>query len=121
MTHLEIENLASDYLEGLLEPSQRAAVEAHLSECVACRELIGDVRHALEVCRAEADMEPRPWLVSQIMLATVGERKPTWRERIAAVFPPRAATPGGLPDRHDGIHLFDHRQRRRIEPEKFAI
>ena len=31
MTHLEIENLASDYLEGLLDPSLRTAVEAHLS------------------------------------------------------------------------------------------
>ena len=62
MTHLEIENLASDYLEGLLEPSQRAAVEAHLNGCAACRELLGDVRHVLELCRAAEDVEPKPWL-----------------------------------------------------------
>jgi hypothetical protein len=97
MTHLEIENLASDYLEGLLEPSQRAAVEAHLAECVACREMLEDVRHVLQMCRAAEDVEPKPWLVSKIMLATIGERKPSWRERITAylrpVLQPRVAYP----------------------------
>jgi len=88
MTHLEIENLASDYLEGLLEPSLRTMVEAHLSGCAACRELMGDVRHVLELCRATEIAEPRPWLISKIMLATVGERKPNWRERLAAYFRP---------------------------------
>ena len=97
MTHLEIENLASDYLEGLLEPSLRTAMEAHLEGCADCRELLGDVRHALEVCRAAEDAEPKPWLISKIMLATVGERKPTWGERLAAyirpVLQPRVAYP----------------------------
>ena len=97
MTHLEIENLASDFLEGLLEPYQQAAVEAHLTECAACRELMGDLRHALELCRAADVVEPKPWLVSKIMLATVGERKPTWGEQIAAyirlVLQPRVAYP----------------------------
>ncbi len=97
MTHLEIENLASDYLEGLLEPTQQAAVEAHLTGCAACCELLEDVRHALELCRAAEDAEPKPWLVSRIMQATVGERQPNWRERIAAylrpVLQPRVAYP----------------------------
>jgi anti-sigma factor RsiW len=97
MTHLEIENLASDYLEGLLEPTQQAAVEAHLAACAACRELLEDVRHAVDLCRAAEDAEPKPWLVSRIMQATVGERAPNWRERIAAylrpVLQPRVAYP----------------------------
>lgn len=88
MTHLEIENLSSDYLEGLLDTTLRVAVEAHLTECAACRELMGDVRHALELCRAAEDAEPKPWLVSKIMLATIGERKPSWWEQIAAYFRP---------------------------------
>jgi len=97
MTHLEIENLASDYLEGLLEPSQRAAVEEHLTQCVACREMLEDVSSVLEMCQAAEDLEPKPWLVSKIMLATIGERKPSWRERITAylrpVLQPRVAYP----------------------------
>ena len=88
MTHLEIENLASDYLEGLLEPAVRAAVEGHLTGCPACREVIGDVRRAMELCRAAEDVEPKPWLISKILLATIGERKPTWRERIGAYIRP---------------------------------
>ncbi len=97
MTHLDIENLASDYLEGLLEATSRTAVEAHLADCAPCRELLGDVRHALELCRTAEKVEPAPWLISKILLATVGERRPTWREQIAAYFrlvtQPRVAYP----------------------------
>jgi hypothetical protein len=97
MTHLEIETLASDYLEGLLDSSLRAALEAHVAGCAPCRELIGDVRHALELCRAAEDLEPKPWLVSKILLATIGRRNPTWLDRIAAyvrpVLQPRVAYP----------------------------
>jgi hypothetical protein len=88
MTHLEIENLASDYLEGLLDAATRTAMEAHLADCAPCRELLGDVRHALELCRTTEQVEPTPWLISKILLATVGERKPTWREQVAAFFRP---------------------------------
>ena len=88
MTHLEFENVASDFLEGLLEPSQHTEVEAHLTECAACREMLADVSDVLEMCRVAEDVEPKPWLFSKIMLATIGERKPTWRERIAAFFRP---------------------------------
>jgi hypothetical protein len=88
MTHLEIENLASDYLEGFLDPASRAAVETHLAECSPCRELVGEVRHVLELCRSAEEAEPAPWLVSKILLATVGERKPTLLEQLAAYFRP---------------------------------
>jgi len=88
MTHLEVENLVSDYLEGLLDSSLRGAMVAHLGECAACRELVEDVRHAVELCRAAEDAEPHPWLISKILLATVGARKPSWGQRIAAYFRP---------------------------------
>jgi hypothetical protein len=88
MTHQELENLTSDYLEGLLEASQRIEVEAHLSGCAECRELVDDVRRGLALCRTAELAEPKPWLISKIMLATVGERKLTWRERIAEYFRP---------------------------------
>jgi len=88
MTHLELENLASEYLEGQLEAARRALVETHLSECLACRELVADLRHAMELCRAAEEVEPAPWLVAKILRATVGERKPTWGEKAAAFFRP---------------------------------
>jgi hypothetical protein len=88
MTHLELENLASEYLEGQLDAARRFQVEAHLADCSACRELMADLRHTLEICRSAEELEPAPWLVSKILLATVGERKPTFQERLAAFFRP---------------------------------
>jgi hypothetical protein len=88
MTHLELENLASECLEGQLDAAHQIQVEAHLADCSACRGLMADLRHALEICRSVEELEPAPWLISKIMLATVGERKPTFREQLAAFFRP---------------------------------
>ena len=90
MTHLELENLASDYLEGQLDAARREQVEMHLAGCAACRELIADVRRVTELCHAAEDLEPAPWLIPKILLATVGERKPTLQEQLAAFFRPAA-------------------------------
>ena len=88
MTHLEVENLASEYLEGLLAPARRVEVEAHLGECAACRGLVEEVRRVMELCHAAEELEPAPWLTSKILLATVGARKPALGERLAAFFRP---------------------------------
>lgn len=89
MTHLEIENLVSEYLEGQLDAVRLAGVEQHLGGCAFCRELVADVRHAFELCRAAEPVEPAPWLVPKILRATLGERKPGLMERITAWFRPR--------------------------------
>ncbi len=88
MTHLELENLASEYLEGQLELARRQEVEAHLAGCADCRELMADLSHTLELCAAAEEVEPAPWLVSKILLATIGERRPTLREKISSYFQP---------------------------------
>ncbi len=90
MTHLELENLASDYLEGRLEAIRKSEVEAHLAGCPACRELVTDVRRVMELCRSAENLEPAPWLISNILRATVGQRKPTLREQFAALLRPTA-------------------------------
>ncbi|HEV2382620.1 MAG TPA: zf-HC2 domain-containing protein [Terriglobia bacterium] len=88
MTHLEIENLASEYLEGQLDAARRSEMEHHLADCADCRELIAGVRGVFELCREAEPMEPPPWLVSKILRATIGERQPTLTERVAAWFRP---------------------------------
>lgn len=92
MTHLEIEHLASDYLEGLLDAARRAEVEAHLGACLECQTLLADLQHALEVCRSADEIEPPPWLVPKILRATLGERKPSLGQRLAALFRPAMQT-----------------------------
>jgi hypothetical protein len=88
MTHLEVENLASEYLEGFLEAPRKGEMEAHLAECAPCRELVAEVRRVMELCQATEELEPAPWLVSKILLATVGARKPTLGEQLAALLRP---------------------------------
>jgi Putative zinc-finger len=75
MTHLELENLLADYLDGTLEAEGVTAAEAHLNSCSACRETTESVRFAISRCRAAQDLEPAPWLVSRILDGTIGERK----------------------------------------------
>ena len=60
MTHLELENLTSDYLEGLLEPALKAEVESHLSACPSCVEMVEVVRRAMALCHAARSSSRRP-------------------------------------------------------------
>ncbi len=85
MTHLEIENLASEYLEANLAEGQRAEVEEHLEACARCRRLVEDVRSAIEACRSAAEAPFPPWLTARISRATLGERKPGWFEQLTAL------------------------------------
>ncbi len=95
MTHLELENLVSEYLEGQLSSARRLEFEAHIESCLSCAELVADVRQTVEDCRLAEDLEPAPWLVSKILLATTGERRPTLIERFSTfvrpVLQPRVA------------------------------
>jgi hypothetical protein len=88
MTHLEVENLISAYLEGELEAARRAECEAHLAGCEGCRALLDEVRGTIKLCREAEELEPAPWLVSKILRATTGERKLSWRERWRAFLRP---------------------------------
>ena len=88
MTHLELENLVSEYLEGQLNVTRRLGFEAHLGTCSGCRELAAGVRQAMEYCRSAEDPEPAPWLIPKILLATIGERQPTLIERLSAFLRP---------------------------------
>jgi Putative zinc-finger len=85
MTHLEIENLASEYLEGSLEAARQAQVEAHLDACAPCREVVGEIRSAIQACQAAEEVIPPPWLIPKIRRATLGEKPPGWLERLSAV------------------------------------
>ena len=85
MTHLELENLASDYLEGLLEADRQAEVEVHLAGCAPCRELLEDVREAIQACRSAEEVLPPPWLVTRIRLATLGEPRTGIGEQVNAL------------------------------------
>jgi hypothetical protein len=97
MTHLEVENLASDYLEGLLDTALRAQVDEHLAGCADCRDLVAGVRHVMDCCQMAERLEPPPWLIAKIMQATVGQQRPSLLERafgaVRQLLQPRIAYP----------------------------
>lgn len=95
MTHVQVENLAADYLDERLDPLQRAQWEEHLATCESCKENIASVRLAIQACRSAAHVLPPAGLALKIQIATLGERPkglPNWREVILSfVQQPRLA------------------------------
>jgi len=85
MTHLELENLASEYLERRLDPARHAQVEEHLAGCGPCEGILSDLRLALQVCRSADEVTPPPWLILRIRHATMGEARVGFYERAGAL------------------------------------
>jgi anti-sigma factor RsiW len=54
------------YVDGALDEAARAAVEAHLADCAACREQVAFERALRHRLRALAPAEPRPTLASDV-------------------------------------------------------
>ena len=54
----EIGSLISGYIDGELDPEQRAQVEAHLAECGACRDEVARYREMAEVVDTMRFREP---------------------------------------------------------------
>jgi Putative zinc-finger len=86
MTHLELENLISEYLEGQIAPARRAEFDQHLAACPECQDLVAGVRRVMDLARAAEDLEPSLWLVPRIMAATVGTRVPGFWEEMHDLF-----------------------------------
>src|SRR5271155_1529005 len=70
----QIESGLSDYLDGLLQASERVAFEAHAESCPECAPLLTSVRElVLELHGMEQLPEP-PRLVYSILDKTLGTR-----------------------------------------------
>jgi hypothetical protein len=90
--HEEWTDKLSEYLDGELSRDERAAVDAHLSECAACTAVLAELKRVVE--RAQA-LQPRPpqadlW---RGISERIDERRPA-----ATVAPFRRAT-GPAPER----------------------
>ena len=75
MTHEELENLLSEYLDEHLDPARRSAVKEHLSACAACRDVAANIRYAISACRSAGEVVPPPRLIYSIRRATTGETR----------------------------------------------
>lgn len=70
-----VEARLSDYLEGLLQGSERAEFEAHANSCADCAPLVASVRSLVSEMHAMAELDMPPRLVYSILDTTLGPRE----------------------------------------------
>jgi anti-sigma factor RsiW len=75
----------TDYLEGLLQPEEQLAFDAHVSACPQCAPLLAGVSHLLTDLHSMDEVEPPPRLVYSILDKTLGPRDTVsgWRAALA--------------------------------------
>jgi len=86
MTHEKIREMLSEWLDGELDPSARAAVSAHLDACPACDAEAARLRRlGPALFRAPARPDPRSTeaFVSRVMARVEADSVSLW-ERLAA-------------------------------------
>jgi anti-sigma factor RsiW len=84
-THQEVEEHLTDYLEGLLQPEEQRAFDAHISTCAQCQPLLASVSHLLTDLHSMDEIEPPPRLIYAILDKTLGPRETVtgWRAAFA--------------------------------------
>jgi predicted anti-sigma-YlaC factor YlaD len=82
-THCE-EQL-SDYMEDALSTEERNAVQLHLAECSACRELMKGIAAVMSLARTFPTHEAPPWLSTRILASTPRIARETWLDTLRAV------------------------------------
>jgi hypothetical protein len=92
MTCAELEILLCDYVDGTLRGEEKAALESHLTGCVACAELAKDVTGAVSLIERAALVEPPAELLTRILhhapvgRPVVSERKSWFRKLFRGLF-----------------------------------
>src|SRR5579863_7304436 len=83
----------SDYLDGLMWPSQQAAFDEHVNACEHCTALVRSVSHLVTNMHAMEEIETPPHLVYSILDKTLGPRETTTGWRLVMAWVKNLATP----------------------------
>ena len=67
MNHAEVHSYMADYLEGDLDLTKRALLDAHLDGCEACSLEFAEMRGTIGLLRGLPAPEPPPFLVDHVM------------------------------------------------------
>jgi hypothetical protein len=71
----QVEATLSDYLDGMLQSSERAAFEGHVADCAQCTPLLASVRSLVAGMHSMEMLEAPPRLVYSILDQTLGPRE----------------------------------------------
>ena len=84
-THQQTEASLTDYLEGLLQPEEQSAFDAHVSTCTQCAHLLAGVSRLLTDLHSVDEVEPPARLIYAILDKTLGPRETVtgWRAALA--------------------------------------
>ncbi|MFN2516324.1 MAG: anti-sigma factor [Pyrinomonadaceae bacterium] len=69
----DFENGLTDYLDGVLEPDVHGTFAEHALRCPVCHQILSEVKHTVQVCRAANDLAPPKELEARIILNTMPE------------------------------------------------
>ncbi|MGB7282342.1 MAG: zf-HC2 domain-containing protein [Candidatus Acidiferrum sp.] len=71
----------SDYLDGLLSPTERHDFDTHANTCESCAQVVASISHLLTDIHSIPQVEPPPLLIYSILNQTLGPReiKKGWR------------------------------------------
>src|SRR5258708_34111297 len=86
MTCEQTDLLLPEFLDGLLAEPLATAVDGHLSSCVACGDMVEDMRVAMSYAHAASELEVPPTLIARIIEQTTGQAPvgvPEWKHRLA--------------------------------------
>jgi anti-sigma factor RsiW len=90
----ELERSIDPYLDGEFDDRERSEVDAHVSGCPRCRQLVEGQRHLRAALRAKlraamgapaATAHAPPALRARIQLAIAHQRRPLWRRALSPV------------------------------------
>ena len=85
MDCLHCEGRLSDYLENLLNSSDRKLVDLHLGSCSACQNLLGSMQDVVDWGKAFPVYIPPPWLAARIVAQTPRRARETWIETLVSI------------------------------------
>ncbi len=74
MNCAEFEISLADYIDDTVAAAERAAVDEHVSSCIACRELLDDARSAITLLSRVPDLTPPAELITRIAFQAPSRR-----------------------------------------------
>ena len=89
MSCQEITILLNDYLDGVLSPTQKQEVEAHLKECSTCQELLSNLQQVRVTLREFPQISVPPSLAEKLYQIPAKKKAkwPTWLGWLARPLP----------------------------------